>query len=182
MSPLLDESIRRGEMTEEEAHGHRSGLRSALTGNAIALTDKGSIEWTDEDAFLLASDGILTLEEEDIAAIITGNCADPGLQSQAAVDDLLDQVELCAPPDQDNCTLILIARANMNGQADAVPNRARRWLNTLFRPNVLTMIMGLGLAGLAGVALMGANGNWDRFKILYDLPGVDTEAARKARL
>ncbi len=177
MSPLLDASIRRGEMTEEEAREHRSGLRSALTGNAIALIDKGSIEWSDGDAFLLASDGILTLEEQEIAAIIARDGAlagqhdqaphDHAPNCQAAVDDLLDRVELGAPPDQDNCTLILMAPARMDTPENVVPSRARRWLNALFRPGTMVMVIGFGLAAVAGTVLMRAHGNWDQFRILF---------------
>lgn len=165
MSPLLDASIRRGEMTEEEARDHRSGLRSALTGNAIAMIDKGSIEWHDGDAFLLASDGILTLAEDEIAAIIACDGEIAEHHSQAAVDDLLDRVEQRAPSDQDNCTLILIAPAMTDNPASATPSQARRWLDTLFRRGV--MVIGLGLAGLAGSVLLGAHGNWDKIRLLF---------------
>lgn len=157
MSPLLDESIRRGEMTEAEAREHRSGLRSALTGNAIALIDKGTIEWNGGEAFLLASDGILTLAEEEIAAIIAHDGLNADLHSQAAVDDLLDCVEQIAPHDQDNCTLVLIAPAipaNVDDRSGATVSRARRWLNSLFHPGVIVMILGFVLASLAGTVLM----------------------------
>lgn len=174
MSPLLDASIRRGEITEEEAREHRSGLRSALTGNAIALIDRGSIAWNDGETFLLASDGIFTLAEEEIAAIIAGRVADAGpdargRQCQAAVDDLLDRVEQCAPPDQDNCTLILMAPSSAGHRAETAQAQVGRRKGRLFRPSVLLVLLGLGLAGLAGLAgaiLASGSTCWNQLRAL----------------
>lgn len=172
MSPLLDASIRRGEITEEEAREHRSGLRSALTGGAIALIDGGSIDWNDEDAFLLATDGILTLAEEEIAAIIADSRGEGAASAthrrpnQSAVDNLLDRVEQRAPPDQDNCTIILVSTTSMVEGHDGAPSPIRRWTKSLLRPHVLLAVLGLALAGLSGVILAAGSMSWNQLKAL----------------
>lgn len=82
-------------------------LRSAVDGGPIALIDEGraAFEPGATTTVLLASDGLLTLDETEIAAILArGEAAPP----QATAEALLAAVEAHSDPRQDNCTLFVV--------------------------------------------------------------------------
>ena len=74
MAPVLANLVAVGRMTEEEAatDSNRHALRSAVMGDEIHLIDVSSqpIAIRKSDRLLLASDGVMTLEDEEIARII----------------------------------------------------------------------------------------------------------------
>ena len=77
MAPVLANWVAVGRMTKEEAarSSRRHSLRSAVMGDEIPLIDVSSqsVGIRKDDQLLLASDGLMTLEDEEIARIIENN-------------------------------------------------------------------------------------------------------------
>lgn len=109
LAPLLDELVRQGEMSEDDAlnHPRRHHLRSALTGDAIELIDlaRDRVRLQPEDCVLLASDGLDTLEPDVIADVIDTNRAQG---AHAIATALIDTVDAIGRPGQDNTTVMTI--------------------------------------------------------------------------
>lgn len=102
----LLELVRKGQITRQEAdqHPRRNALRSAVTGERIELVDTGSIALKPRDLLLLASDGIETISEAQIAAILgQQDHAGPGSLGTG----LLGAVEAEGNPKQDNTTVVV---------------------------------------------------------------------------
>lgn len=93
-----------------EFTGGKNGnmLRSALTGQEIALVDTHAepMALRSGDVLILASDGILSLDEADVFALL--EVSDPG-RPDVIGQRLLDAVSQKNDPRQDNCTVIAIA-------------------------------------------------------------------------
>ena len=105
MRPVLDEAVRRGRMTSEEAGGGAAQqLRSALTGEDLTLVDDPAapVRLGIGDRILLASDGLETLATDEIYRLCGGRRT-PG----AIVSDLLQAVEAANRPSQDNATAVV---------------------------------------------------------------------------
>lgn len=100
-----DHSLR--ETLGPEAGGLANMLQSALVGGAIPLIDCHSepMKLRDDDLILVASDGLLTLPEREIARLVDENVKEP----QHLTQILLQAVEERAKPYQDNCTLLIAA-------------------------------------------------------------------------
>jgi PPM family protein phosphatase len=81
-------------------------LQSALTGAPIEMIDcrTDPVQLRAGDAVLVASDGLLTLGENDIAGAL--QMSSPG-GPEAAVRSLLKAVEAGRKPNQDNCSVII---------------------------------------------------------------------------
>ena len=110
MAPILADLVAKGGMTEEEAarDPRRHALRSAVMGDAIHLIDASAqpVAVEKDDRLLLASDGLLTLSEQEIAAILQ-KMQDAPLDESAAA--LIQAVEAAEHPHQDNTTVLLYA-------------------------------------------------------------------------
>ena len=108
MAPVLASLVTAGRMTEEEAatDPKRHALRSAVMGNEIHLIDVSSqpVAIRKSDRLLLASDGLMTLEDEDIERILK-NRQDAPLEEVA--EALIHAVEEVGRPNQDNTTVLL---------------------------------------------------------------------------
>ena len=108
MAPVLANLVAVGRMTEEEAatDPKRHALRSAVMGDEIHLIDVSSqpVAIRKSDRLLLASDGLMTLEDEEIAHILQ-NMQDATLSEVA--DALIQAVEEVGYPNQDNTTVLL---------------------------------------------------------------------------
>ena len=108
MAPVLADMVAAGRMTEEEmaADPNRHMLRSAVMGDEISLIDVSSQprDLNKDDLVLLASDGIMTLDEKDIANILQEM---QGASMEEKVAGLLNAIERCALPNQDNATIQL---------------------------------------------------------------------------
>lgn len=102
----LMELVRAGKMSLQEARAHpkRNALRSAILGGKIAMEDINSIELRKGDLIVLASDGLETLSDAEIAAILT-RVERPDVRAVAS--DLLNAVEAKAEPSQDNTSVIV---------------------------------------------------------------------------
>ena len=110
MAPVLANLVAVGRMTEEEAatDPKRHALRSAVMGDEIHLIDVSSqpVAIRKSDRLLLASDGLMTLEDEEIAGILQ-NMQDAPLSEVAEM--LIQSVEEVGKPNQDNTTVLLYA-------------------------------------------------------------------------
>ncbi len=108
MAPVLANLVAVGRMTEEEAatDPKRHALRSAVMGDEIHLIDVSSqpVAVRKSDRLLLASDGLMTLEDGEIAGILQ-NMQDATLSEVA--DALIQAVEEVGHSNQDNTTVLL---------------------------------------------------------------------------
>ena len=106
MRQLLLDLVELGRMTEEEVrHDPRvHQLRSAIMGEDIPLIDIVASGYPLEsgDVVLLASDGLETLPEAELEALLTQH----GNDAQALVQTLLNAVTAADVPGQDNTTVL----------------------------------------------------------------------------
>ena len=112
MAPVLADLVATGRMTEEDAarDPRRHSLRSAVMGDDIHLEDVSSqpVAVQKGDRLLLASDGLMTLSDQEIAAILK-KTQDAPLEDSAAT--LIQAVEAAEQPHQDNTTVLLYTPA-----------------------------------------------------------------------
>ena len=110
MAPVLADLVATGRMTEEDAarDSRRHSLRSAVMGDDIHLIDVSSqpVMVEEGDRLLLASDGLMTLSDQEIADILK-KTQDAPLEDSAAA--LIQAVEAAEQPHQDNTTVLLYA-------------------------------------------------------------------------
>ena len=108
MTPVLAEFVAAGRMTAEQAarHPSRHSLRSVVMGDEMPLIDVSSrpVAVEEGDRVVLASDGLLTLDEREIADILKKTRDAPLEDSGAA---LIQAVEGAGHPYQDNVTVLL---------------------------------------------------------------------------
>ena len=115
MVPVLVRLVRTGELPPDEvlSHRQRNMLRSVVTSTAAELVDcayrSGSLQ--PDECLLIASDGIETLSEEEIAQEL--RAADGSVE--AAADALLSSVRSAAVPDQDNLTFLMLSAGTASG-------------------------------------------------------------------
>lgn len=109
MMPVLQDSVRRGRISYDEArvHPHRNALRSAVTGEEISIVDlrEEPLPLKSGDVLVLATDGILTLSEVDIGIVLEKNKTK---SASIIVDQLLDAVVKINKPRQDNTLIELV--------------------------------------------------------------------------
>jgi protein phosphatase len=109
MMPILQKQVERGVLTPNEAleHPNRHWLRSALIGSQIDLIDQSlmPLKLVPGDRILLASDGILTLPEQEISQILSQS-----LPARKLVKKLLAAVEKKGKQGQDNTTILVVNR------------------------------------------------------------------------
>lgn len=109
LAPQIDLMLRRGEIDAETARSHpqRSCLTSALIGAAINRIDSPEEPLALEpgDIVLMASDGLETLREEVLVHLLELHRDAPG---PVIAHALLQAVESCAAPEQDNTALIVL--------------------------------------------------------------------------
>ena len=112
MAPVLADLVAVGRMTAEEAatDSQRHALRSAVMGDEIHLVDVSAqpVEIRQSDRVLLASDGLMTLPDEQIAGILQERQEAPLAEVVAA---LIQAVEAAGHPRQDNTTVLLYTPA-----------------------------------------------------------------------
>jgi PPM family protein phosphatase len=110
LAPELDKMAEAGKISwaEAQADPRRHFLRSALTGGEIEMIDvtPRPLPLAEGDIVIVASDGIHTLDEADIARIISD--AQP-LGARQVAKALVRGVEAIGHPHQDNTTVIAIA-------------------------------------------------------------------------
>jgi len=101
MAPQIEEMVKRGLLTEEEAANHpaRHTLREAVMGDPLTLIDKGSRRLGPDAKLLLCSDGVQTLSEKQIEA-----------SALKPVRGLIQAVLAAKAEHQDNITVIKLER------------------------------------------------------------------------
>jgi protein phosphatase len=111
LAPEIDRWAELGRISWEAALADpsRHVLRSALTGSSIEMIDRprAPLPLKPGDAIILASDGIHSLAEPDIARIATAAAT-----SDAAAEALLAAVAAVDDPHQDNTTVVVVRLAS----------------------------------------------------------------------
>lgn len=102
MAPQIDAMVARGLLTEEEAEHHpgRHTLREAVMGDPLTLIDKGSRRLGPDARLLVCSDGIQSLNAQQILA-----------QIGRPVGGIIAAVLATAKEHQDNVTVVKLERA-----------------------------------------------------------------------
>ncbi len=113
---LLELQVKKGEITQEEAlsSGQRHMLTSAVSGENIPQIDL-SVPYSikDNDIFILASDGIETISKDRIKEIVLGHMPTITQENaQNACEALIKEVISQDTSNQDNVTVIILARIN----------------------------------------------------------------------
>ena len=145
MAPVIEKSLLKGKITTQEANDHpnRHVLRSAVTGGALALVDTSSSPkpLLMGDVVILASDGLLTLTEKEISALINEK---NGATAEQLVETLITAVKNKKKPRQDNTTVQIVLVPSSRGNTDQY--RPLEWLAILLT-GVVT-VMALFLTGV----------------------------------
>lgn len=127
LGSFLDEQARQNRITFSEAkqHHNRNALRSALTGSKIDLVDLRSepLELRAGDWILLASDGICSLEGDEIADLVY-NFRESTPDQMA--DGLIAAVVKKAVAGQDNTTVVAVRVEEAPDASDATTTRIVR--------------------------------------------------------
>jgi serine/threonine protein phosphatase PrpC len=109
MAPVLDKLVASGRLTPEEAEDdpRRHMLRSAVVGEDLDLVDLSQNPWAlqDEDVVLLASDGIHSIADLEIARVIAAYRKDGAAPTAEA---LIAAVREANVPHQDNVTVVVV--------------------------------------------------------------------------
>lgn len=109
LAPVLDQMVADGLMSADAARHdpRRHQLRAAVTGDDLDLVDLSEIPLPLEagDVVLLASDGLLTLDDEAIRLLLAAHRGDP---ADAIADALLAAVDAAGVTYQDNTTVIVV--------------------------------------------------------------------------
>ena len=109
LAPELDRLVALGRLTEAEARcdPRRHMLRSAVTGEEIDMVDLTAAPYPLEagDVIVLASDGVETLEPDELARIIQGYSTDG---ADAIARALIRTIDARREPMQDNATVVVV--------------------------------------------------------------------------
>ncbi len=109
LAPLLDQMVDNGKMSAEDALAdpRRHYLRSAVTGDELELIDlsEDPLLLTDGDILIVASDGLLSLADDEIRRVVSAYRED-GVE--AVADALLRAVDSAGVSHQDNTTVVVV--------------------------------------------------------------------------
>jgi serine/threonine protein phosphatase PrpC len=109
MAPLIQESLRAGKITQQEAEAYpnKNALRSALMGSEIPLIDspEAPLKLYAGDVLVIASDGLLTLSEKEILSVINKNYS---MGAEIISNNLIKFVKEKNVKNQDNITVQVI--------------------------------------------------------------------------
>lgn len=130
MASVFEDLVVAGRMTAEEAatDPKRHALRSAVMGDEIHLLDVSSqpVAVKKGDRLLLASDGLMTLDDGEIARILQHTRNAPLEDSARA---LIQAIEAAEHPHQDNATVLLYTpEADWGMASGASPAKRKRGL------------------------------------------------------
>lgn len=145
MASVFEDLVAAGRMTAEEAatDPKRHALRSAVMGDEIRLIDVSSqpVAIKKGDRLLLASDGLMTLDDEEIARILQ-HTRNATLEDSARA--LIEAVAAVEHPHQDNATVLLYTpEADWGATSGTPPAKRKRGL------------IGLAICAVFLVALIG---------------------------
>lgn len=109
LAPELDYLVAKGRLTEQEAlrDPRRHMLRSAVTGDEIDMIDLTRVpfELVPGDVVVLASDGVDTLEPEDLSRIVAKHSDE---SPEAVARALIRAIDAAREPHQDNATVVVV--------------------------------------------------------------------------
>ena len=112
LAPALDLLAAEGTITAEAARNdpRRHMLRSAVTGEEFDMIDlsRKPLMLEADDVIVLASDGIHTLEESEIARLVTAYAPDG---CQGIANAIVRSIEDHRMPHQDNATIMVVRQA-----------------------------------------------------------------------
>ncbi len=124
MAPRIDAAAQRGEISWEEAQNSpsRNVLLSALTGENLNRFDytMEPLLLSDGDWIIVATDGIETLQIEEIEAIVRSSSHSSATE---LCELLLNEVEERRKPRQDNTTVMVVSIRKNSTALDHVPTR-----------------------------------------------------------
>ncbi len=124
LGAFLDDQARRNKISPVEAENnpYRNALRSALTGKSLEIVDLRNEPYriAPGDWIILASDGIGTLEGDEIGDIVYAN---RDATPETMADGLIAAVVAKSLPDQDNTTVIVLKVSEDVTAADEAPTR-----------------------------------------------------------
>ena len=165
MASVFEDLVAAGRMTAEEAatDPKRHALRSAVMGDEIRLIDVSSqpVAIKKGDRLLLASDGLMTLDDEEIARILQ-HTRNATLEDSARA--LIEAVATVEHPHQDNATVLLYTPEADWGAASGKPPAKRK-----------RGLIGLAICAVFLVALIGY-AIW-QFAPVETPPAVETSPA-----
>lgn len=137
---VLAEQVSAGEISAVEAASHpdRNALISAVTGEDLELVDlsRQPCKLKPSDQILLASDGVLTLSEQEIAAVLKSLRL-----AESPCPQLLTAVASRQNPQQDNVTVLWARPA---ATASAEPLWWRPWVRTSLLAGLLALLVSGG--------------------------------------
>lgn len=90
-------------MRLNELHSEAGGVTSCLGFNLARVDIADTLPAATGDRFLLASDGVITLDDDEVSALLDSQGG-----ADAAVSGLLKAVEVTALPGQDNVTVVAL--------------------------------------------------------------------------
>jgi len=107
----LQKDVDKGLISQEEADAspNRHALTSALTGYDIPYLEQSQIALDDDDIFILASDGLHTLNQRQIETIISNS-----LSSQEVADILVNTIEKKNMQNQDNTVVVVFQKETVD--------------------------------------------------------------------
>jgi len=118
MTPVIEESMRKGKITKDEAlrHPDRHALRSAVTGEALSMIDSSvkPVGLLKSDIVVLASDGLLTLSVSEIAKVIKDQAKN---EAKEIANALVGAVLAKQKSRQDNTTVQVFVANTALGKA-----------------------------------------------------------------
>ena len=119
----LDEMVRRGELSEDAARKNpeRAALTSAIQGTVLAEVAQGEFALEADDVVMLASDGILTLPDDEIVSICAAQ-AEQGAERIA--EAIVEGIDALGRPGQDNATLVVVCHKSGADDGATVPQAA----------------------------------------------------------
>ena len=142
MRPVLDDLVASGRLTAKDAAADpsRNALRSSVSGGDIEMIDAPSEDFVleDGDIVLLATDGLATLSDAEIASIAT-TALPRGADS--IVESLLGRVGDAKYEYQDNTTILAYVCAG-GGSRQKAKRNGRTWLIVAA---VVSLALALGL-------------------------------------
>ncbi len=124
MAPRIDAMVAAGQLAHDEGVNHpdRNSLTSAITGKAIPQVDCPNVPFAidESDVVIMASDGLQTLSEEELVAVIEEQRNASGPQIAEA---LIKAVESREEPKQDNTSVAVLKVNSASGVAEKNPLR-----------------------------------------------------------
>lgn len=155
---FLDLQVKNREISQKEANNNpnRHMLTSALTGEELSMVDLSKpIKIKSKDIFILASDGVETLSEDDILRLVLSSKGNMDI----AVTRVLNEIERKNKSNQDNATIIIVSLSEDNSvQSTFSPKQEHYGKELSNRKNskslpIILIALLIALASLIGIVV-----------------------------